>query len=495
MKQRKSTSQLFFQGLAGPLMVWFCVIFLLVVFVGWHQFRDITVIHDMAAKIQRSNTQSHRLHDLEVQIQTMASTAHHFLIAGSVQSEADFRRMQKKLALQLQGTHQDGINIDDITASLHQLRRIADRIFSLPYATSNMEGPILENEMDVVLKQLAISMNKRHHAMDNSVNHAMQMVSALQLDMRDDFLFSVLLLFSLLFALMLYTYRKIVHPLIRLRRGVASMRYGQLKTSFSDFDDNEIGALAQALNHMSQAIAQYTQELGEMTSLAAHQEKMNALGLLSAGLAHEVGNPLAAADVSLTVAMRKQAQGKHDEAKQYLEAAKDALERIETMINSMLDFSRPDSQIEQKHIDLAAIIDGSIKLVCLSRHGKSLTFNVDCSSRLPPLSGKPDIIKQVLVNLLINASDASEHKATVYIHVWSKDNAMYLDVQDEGSGIPKTQQTQIFSPMFTTKSRGEGTGLGLAISRNLMRRMKGDLALITSGPTGSLFRITFTCLY
>jgi len=99
-------------------------------------------------------------------------------------------------------------------------------------------------------------------------------------------------------------------------------------------------------------------------------------------------------------------------------------------------------------------------------------------------------LRQVLVNLLLNAVDACNASGVVTITGRRDGEMMCLDVVDQGEGIPAELRADIFSPLFTTKERGKGTGLGLSISRDLMRRMSGELALVENGARGCRFRLT-----
>jgi len=101
-----------------------------------------------------------------------------------------------------------------------------------------------------------------------------------------------------------------------------------------------------------------------------------------------------------------------------------------------------------------------------------------------------DGLRQVLVNLLLNAIDASPEAALVLIETGSINGCVLLDVSDQGCGIDEQHVGEIFSPMFSTKRKGEGTGLGLSISRDLIRQMGGDLLLFVNSPNGCTFRVT-----
>lgn len=478
-----------FRGLAGPLTAWLLAIFLFVVFVGWHQLDDITVIHDKAAEIEHANRQAHQLHDLEMNIREMSGYAHDFMITGSPLYIRDYLISEKKIRSLIGLARSDGIDVSEMEQAVDAMGTIAKKLFSLPFATGNMEGPILIEEMDNRLERLSGSMSVRHHALDAAVNRSMQMVSDMHLDMREDFVLSLLGLFSLLLGLTIYLYSRIMKPLITLRRKVTRIGEGNLSPNCPDFGHNEIGALSRALNTMGEAIRLRTHELTEAKSLAAHQEKMHALGLLAAGIAHEIGNPLSAASVSVEVAVRKLDKGDAGNARTYLDVVAQELSRMENIVTNILDFGR-SSDAEHAIFNLGEVIDGATSLVRLSRNGKSVDFASTLPPDLPALRGSADMLKQVLVNLLLNAVDASQPGKTVRIDATAGMDCISLDVRDQGAGIPEELQQQIFSPLFTTKPRGHGTGLGLSISRDLMRRMQGDLELVSSGAEGTLFRLS-----
>lgn len=478
-----------FRSLAAPLTAWLLAVFLFVTFVGWHQLADITFIHDKAAEIDQTNRQAHRLHALEMGIQKMVASASNFMITGSSQYTSDFRAFEKKVRALIGILRSDGIDMHDVERSVESMHRTAETLFALPTTTGNMQGPVLIKQLNAQLDRLAKPMSARHRTMDASVNRSMQMVSDMHLDMREDFIFSLLGLFTLLLGLTVYLYLRVVKPLIALRHEVARIGEGYLSPTCPDFGANEIGDLSRALNAMGKAIQQRSRELAEARSLAAHQEKMHALGLLAAGIAHEIGNPLSAASISIEVARRKLDQGNSMAAREYLVATAHELARMENIVTNILDFGR-SSDAERAIINLGEVIDSAMRLVRLSRNGKSVDFDSLLPANLPTVHGSADMLKQVLVNLLLNAIDASKPGKTVRINATAGRDCVSLDIQDQGVGIPAELQQQIFSPLFTTKPRGRGTGLGLSISRDLMRRMHGDLELVSSGAGGSLFRLS-----
>ncbi|MDX8414125.1 MAG: HAMP domain-containing sensor histidine kinase [Mariprofundales bacterium] len=476
------------RGLSVVLSVWLMAIFVFVSFLGWHLFRDMSMIYARVVEVEQANRRSHRLHEEEVQVRQMISYVHNFLITGSGRYIQRYNATAKMLTKALLGAQNMDVDSREISSALQPMHLVANKIFTLPFATGNMEGPILMQELDALLGQLSHNLSMRHHSMDSAINRSMHMVSAMHLDMRDDFLLALFILLLLLMAVSIYLYRRVVYPLTLLRTKVAHIGDGNFTPNCPDFGDNEIGELSQALNRMGDALIQRNSELVQARSVAAHQEKMHALGLMTASIAHEVGNPLSAVAVSLDVCREKLLRGDGKAARRYLEAAGDELRRTENIIRNVLDFGRQSSD-EHASINMASVVESALYLVQLSHSAKGLVFNLLLPDGLPMVRGSEDMIRQVLVNLLLNAADVSQKEQTVVIRADYQGDMVVVDVEDQGGGVSQVMCDQIFSPLFTTKSKGKGTGLGLAISRDLMRRMDGELMLVENSEKGCVFRM------
>ncbi len=478
-----------FKGLSGTLAVWFLAVFAFVAFVGWHQLKDIAMIHEMAGEIEQSNHQSHHLHELEMRIRGMVAHAHDYLITGSDVYINRYRGSADGIDGMLSDAGLRAMDVEHIRLRLRAMHEIVGKIFALPFATGNMEGPILMQELDQELQRLSQAMSARHHDMDGAVNQSMRMVSGLHLDMREDFIASLFVLFGLLAGVAGYLYVRVARPLVLLRREVARIGTGDFSPDCPDFGENEIGDLSRALNSMGEALKQRSSELVQARSYAAHQEKMHALGLMTASIAHEVGNPLSAASVSLEVCRRKLARNDMAAVEKHLQATVSELQRTETIIRNVLDFGRRSSAGNEV-MDIGDVVESALRLVRLSREAKSIEFRVFLPPGMPAAYGSEDVVRQVLVNLLLNAVDVSGPGDSIRISARWRQDCIFLDVTDQGGGVPEAISEQIFSPLFSTKPRGKGTGLGLSISRDLMRRMHGDLELLENTGRGCCFRIS-----
>ncbi len=480
----------FLRGLSGIVALWLLAVFLVAAFVGWDQLKDIADIHARALQIESVNHKSHALHELEIAVRAQESHVHDFLITGSEQHAQAFRSGVPMLRRSISKISALGINTAKLLHMVERINIIAEQVFSLPFATGNMEGPILMHDLDNQIAALIRQLAREHHNMDNEVNESMRFVTSLHLDMRGDFIASLVVLFALLSGLTIYIYLRVFRPLSILRGRVATIgEGGSLEDVESpDFGDNEIGELSTALNRMNRAIHQHQQELIHARSLQAHQEKMQALGLMTANIAHEVGNPLSAASVSLDVAQHQLNAGRYDESKRHLRHVSEELQRTENIIQNILNFGRP-SQTTIDTVDIHAVVNSAMQLVTLARKPRHVSIQYRPAEYTPPVSGSEDMLRQVLVNLLINAIDASPDGATVTIVGQVNNDGMVLDITDQGCGIDAAHVEAIFSPMFSTKQLGEGTGLGLSISRDLMQQMGGDLLLWSNNSEGCTFRM------
>jgi len=484
----------FFRGLSGVVALWLLAVFFVAAFVGWDQLKDISNIHARALQIEAVNHKSHALHELELAVRSQEAYVHDFLITGSERHVQAYRAAMPKLRKGIDSVASQGVDVSNILRAVEGINNSAEQVFALPFATGNMEGPILMQEMDEKLAGLSRELRREHHSMDDAVNESMRFVAGLHLDMRGDFIASLVVLFALLSGLTLYMYLRVIRPLVILRSRVArigesGMDEGQELEPCPEFGENEIGDLSRALNVMGASVRRHQDELVHARSLQAHQEKMQALGLMTANIAHEVGNPLTAAAVSLEIATHKLKAGKHDESQSQLNNVSQELQRTETIIRNILEFGRP-SQFSTGMINIKAVVDSSMQLVGLARKARHVALEYHPHADIDLIPGSDDMLRQVLVNLLINAIDASPEAALVRIETALRDGCVLLDVSDQGCGIDQQHVEAIFSPMFSTKQKGEGTGLGLSISRDLMRQMDGDLLLLTNDSSGCTFRIS-----
>ncbi len=467
------------------------IVFIVVALFGWDIIKDMERLQNEAIIIEQNNSKSHALHAIEIAVTDSVGTVREFLITGDYRLVQQFYAAHEQLIASMmmyEHKHQ-GNGLPTLIASAMQMKATAAEVFALPFAVGNMEGPILLQEIKGDMQKAIAQLSAQHHALDYQVSGAMQMVKGLRMDMRSDALALLFVLFFTLLLLTYFIYSQIVIPLIKMKKTAQKIGQGEFSSECMITSDDEIGDLARAFNAMALALQERDVQLGRTRALAAYHEKMNALGFISTGIAHEIGNPLAAVSISLQLAERKLSSNDQHAVKKQLRIALAETERIESIIHLMLNFSRQDHDTQRHFFDSAKVIDDAIKLAKISPKHPHITITKHIASDLPHAFASDGILLQVIMNLIFNAMHACQHQGDITIMAHAEQEKLVVDVRDTGHGIPVAQQQAIFSPHFTTKEKGEGTGLGLAISRELMNSIGGSLVLLEDDSIQTCFRL------
>ncbi len=213
------------------------------------------------------------------------------------------------------------------------------------------------------------------------------------------------------------------------------------------------------------------------------QEKMAAFGLLAAGIAHEVGNPLAA--LSSLVQMLKR-RGPDPYTSEKLDLAGRQLHRIERTIRELMDFSRPASRAITR-TRICEVVDEALGIAKYYQRTKQRMISTDIPASLPPVLVVRDYLTQVILNLVLNAIDATDDQGRIHLQARAEDGWLDLRVEDDGRGISLADRCRLFQPFFTTKPHG--TGLGLFVSRQILEEFSGTLTFRSEVGQGSVFTI------
>jgi signal transduction histidine kinase len=168
-----------------------------------------------------------------------------------------------------------------------------------------------------------------------------------------------------------------------------------------------------------------------------------------------------------------------------------AAQRIDRTVRDLLDFARPASLLLVP-IDLVASLDASIRLARVQARFKHVEVELDLGEALPRVMADEHHLSQVLLNLLLNAGDATSGRGRVRVAAHAGSGGrIVLSVEDDGQGIAASDLPRVFDPFFTTKDPGEGTGLGLAISHRLMESFGGEIAARNGEGGGAVFELRF----
>ncbi len=237
-------------------------------------------------------------------------------------------------------------------------------------------------------------------------------------------------------------------------------------------------------------------DLGEKKLLEkqlVHSQKMESIGTLAAGIAHEVGNPLASISAIVQVVQRT---SEDEFVKEKIGLIKSQVTRISKIIRDLVDFSRP-SNYELKLIDINQNILEAVNITRVGAKAKDVNFVFNKNDKLPLLPLVADQIEQVFINILLNAVDSyaepdvkGKKDKRITISAELKDDYVYLTFSDNGSGIREENLGKIFEPFFTTKKEGKGTGLGLWVSYGIIKSFQGDIIVKSKPGEGTTFVIS-----
>lgn len=328
--------------------------------------------------------------------------------------------------------------------------------------------------------------------------------------------------FSLGFAVLaglgvgLLVHRIVYLPLRDLEQGATALSAGDMDRVIPVRSNDEFGQVAQSFNHMTDAlkksqsqlegwahdleaaVEEKTRELRIAQAEAVRGEKLASVGLLAAGIAHELNNPLTGI-LTFSSLVREALPDGSLEADD-LDLVIKETKRCATIIRRLLDFAREKAP-EKKFSDLNALIRDAAQLIEQPARFDDVEIVLELDEALPVVWIDEDLIKQVVMNMLVNARHAIEGAGRITLRTrllpeprrgpgMSEPVGMVeISVSDTGCGIPQEDLQRIFDPFFTTKGVGKGTGLGLSVSHGAVQAHGGDIQVESTVGAGTTFRV------
>lgn len=222
--------------------------------------------------------------------------------------------------------------------------------------------------------------------------------------------------------------------------------------------------------------------------------RFSSLDQLSAGIAHEINNPLGimAQEAQLirhlmeSSAMRKvEDSGEVIESVGVIEAQVD---RCKETVNKLLSLARQMKPVMQK-VDINQLVETMIQIVGRDVSSKGITISKRLQPNLPLLYSDPTLLRQVILNLIVNASQAIEYNGKVTVSTLVTEHSLDIMVEDNGCGIPEQDINRVFTPFFSTKLQGTGTGLGLAICKGIIEKLGGTIVVASEAGTSTTFTV------
>ncbi len=217
-------------------------------------------------------------------------------------------------------------------------------------------------------------------------------------------------------------------------------------------------------------------------------EKLTSLGLLAAGVAHEVNTPLAV--ISNYIQMLAKQFPTDDPRHTLIEKIVKQTFRASEIVNNLLNFSRTGSS-QFSEVNLNSVIEETLSLVSHPFKSAHVEVARELQERFPPVIGSTNRLQQVFLNLFMNARDAMPQGGMLEVRTACSNGTVEVQVADTGIGIPRESLHRIFDPFFTTKSSGRGTGLGLSVSYGIIKEHAGKIDVRSTQGKGTSFRLEF----
>jgi len=268
----------------------------------------------------------------------------------------------------------------------------------------------------------------------------------------------------------------------------------EVETEDAEGGKHVIEVSARRLSNRIVGIARDVTERNRMQDQLIKASKLASIGVLAAGIAHQVNNPLAILLVysSLLRTIFKENEiipsDVREEASGYLDTMEEQVERTRNVVSGLLEFTQPD-RTEPEPTNVNVIINSALKWISQRYTLDGIKMSIELDEKLPDAFVDKVALEQVIVNVIENAFDAMDGKGEISIStVLAEKDILKIVITDTGPGIPDEIKPQIFEPLFTTKSGTKGTGLGLALSAMLLERFGGRIYL-EDGNRGACFNI------
>ena len=217
-------------------------------------------------------------------------------------------------------------------------------------------------------------------------------------------------------------------------------------------------------------------------------EKLTSLGLLAAGVAHEVNTPLAVISNYIQMLAKQMPEG--DPRQSIIDKIVKQTFRASEIVNNLLNFSRTGAA-EAASVDVNHVVEETLSLVAHPLKTSQIQVVKELSESLPPVHGSANKLQQVFLNLFLNARDAMPSGGMLEVRTAAHNGSVEIEIADTGGGIAREDINRIFDPFFTTKANGRGTGLGLSVSYGIIKEHAGKIDVRSTPGKGTSFHVEF----
>ena len=281
--------------------------------------------------------------------------------------------------------------------------------------------------------------------------------------------------------------------------GDSSEEVDELVRSFDTMRDRlrtALGEINQFTQSLESKVEERTQQLRAAQKKLQQSDRLASLGQLSASVAHEINNPISGV-LNLSMLLQRMLKddgvppNRQEEFRKYLSQVTSETARVGRIVSDLLAFSRR-SKPQRAPADLNRIVSMTLSLVQHKMKLSNVEVRLNLADSLPAAQCDQSQIQQVVLNLLLNAAEATQSRAErcVSVSTAAGDREVLLTVSDNGEGIPSENLAKIFDPFFTTKSEGKGVGLGLAVSYGIIQAHGGDIEVKSTVGGGTTFTVS-----
>lgn len=294
-------------------------------------------------------------------------------------------------------------------------------------------------------------------------------------EIRRSILYLLVVLLVLSFVAVRWVSSRIARPVQKLAENLTQYADGDNSIRYSEHRRDEIGHAGLAFNYLVSNLEQVQQERDKAAKAAMQSERLASLGQLAAGIGHEINNPLQNI-LSLSALIDgylKETQD--DEIREDIRLLQQEGKRCARIVQGILNFAR-EKELSYQRFNLGEMLEDTLALMKhrLETAGIILDLKIDESL---VIDGDPNQLQQVLVNLILNAMQASEPGHTLSVKARGDVGSVYIEIEDQGTGIPEESLPKVFNPFYTTKTEGSGTGLGLSVSYGIVKKHNGQIHL------------------
>lgn len=246
---------------------------------------------------------------------------------------------------------------------------------------------------------------------------------------------------------------------------------------------------------LSVAVNEMIKELTKREAALIQTHKMRAVGTLTAGVAHELNNPMNNIMLTAHMLIEDYTELSDQERLAMLRDVADETQRAKQIVSNLLDFAR-ESASTFETLDLEKLLKDTLRLAENQVRMSGIKIELQVTENLPSIHGDSQKLQQVFLNLILNAADASARGSKIQVMVlpYEQSDHVAIKVIDYGKGIPRHVLPSIFDPFFTTKAKGKGTGLGLSVSQGIVAKHGGKIMVSSEEGSGSVFTVILPVL-